>query len=67
MPILAFLTCLFVGWFLKPEAIIEEARLDGNKFRGANYFRFLIKYICPIGVLLIIGMTIAQKMGMLTI
>lgn len=67
MPILAFLTCVFIGYFLKPEAIIEEAQLNGAKFRRAGYFRFLIKYVCPIGILLILGSTILQTLGVFKI
>ena len=29
MPIVAFLTCIFVGYVIKPKAVIEEGVLDG--------------------------------------
>ena len=35
MPIVALITCIFVGFFIKPKAVIEGMRLpDGAKFKN---------------------------------
>ena len=47
MPIVALLTCIFVGYFLKPKTIIEEVELSG-KFGMKKLFSVVIKYIAPI-------------------
>lgn len=47
MPIVAFLTCIFVGYFIKPKAIIDEVELSG-KFGMKRLFVVVIKYIAPI-------------------
>ena len=43
MPIVALCTCIFVGFFIKPKAIIEEVETDGVKFKGKKLFSVVIK------------------------
>ncbi len=53
MPIVAFLTCVFVGYVIKPKAITDEVELSGkSKRRGV--FNVMIKYIAPIFIVLIL-------------
>ncbi len=53
MPIVAFLTCIFVGYVIKPKAITDEVELSGkSKRRGV--FTVMIKYIAPIFIVLIL-------------
>lgn len=47
MPIVALLTCVFVGWIVKPKIIIDEVRTS-TKFRLAGAWTVMIKYIAPI-------------------
>lgn len=51
MPIVALLTCLFVGYVLGPRVLIEEARL---KKREAVLFRTIIRYVAPVFIVLIL-------------
>lgn len=51
MPIVALLTCLFVGYVLGPRVLIEEARL---KKREAAMFTVIIKYVAPVFIVLIL-------------
>jgi len=51
MPIVALLTCLFVGYVLGPKALIAEARL---KKREAAMFTVIIKYVAPVFIVLIL-------------
>ena len=53
MPIVALITCIFVGFVIKPEAIIEEVELTG-KFKRKAIFAFIIKYLAPICIILIL-------------
>ncbi len=47
MPILAFITCIFVGYFLKPRAVIEEIEVSG-KFTLKKLFVVMIRYVAPV-------------------
>ena len=51
MPIVALLTCLFVGYVLGPKVLITEARL---KKREAALFSVVIRYIAPVLIVLIL-------------
>ena len=53
MPIVALLTCIFVGWVVKPRAIIDEVRVS-SKFRLAGAWVVVIKVIAPVLVILIL-------------
>ena len=53
MPIVALLTCIFVGWIIKPKAIIDEVRAS-SKFGLAGAWTVIIKYIAPILVIAIL-------------
>ena len=53
MPIVALLTCIFVGWIVKPKIIIDEVRAS-SKFRGAGAWTLMIKYIAPVLVIAIL-------------
>lgn len=47
MPIAAILTCLFVGWVIKPKAIIDEVEAEGHPFRVKHFFAFMVRYVAP--------------------
>lgn len=53
MPIVAFLTCIFVGYVIKPKTVIEEMELCGP-FKRKRLFTVVIKYIAPICIVLIL-------------
>ena len=53
MPIVALITCIFVGYVIKPSAIIEEVELTGQ-FKRKAVFEFIIKYLAPICIILIL-------------
>ncbi len=54
IPITALLTCVFIGWVLKPEYIIKEIRDNGAKFGFAPVWAFLIKFVCPLAILAVL-------------
>ena len=53
MPIVALLTCIFIGWIVKPQAIIAEVK-QTSKFTGEKLFVIMIKYIAPVLVVVIL-------------
>lgn len=48
MPIVAFLTCIFVGFFVKPQTIGDEVRRSSSSFKSEKLFSVMIKWIAPI-------------------
>ena len=53
MHIVAFFTCIFIGYIIKPQAIIEEVELTG-KFKKKALFTFVIKYLAPVCIIAIL-------------
>jgi len=53
MPVVAFFTCIFIGYVIKPQAIIDEVEL-GGKFKKKALFTFVIKYLAPICIIAIL-------------
>ncbi len=53
MPIVALLTCIFVGWIIKPQTLIDEVK-QSSKFTGEKLFVVMIKYIAPVLVVVIL-------------
>lgn len=66
MPVVALLTCIFVGYIIKPKAIIEEVELTG-KFKAKSLFVGVIKYFAPICIVLILITSVLTAMGLMTI
>ncbi|MBQ4110085.1 MAG: sodium-dependent transporter [Clostridia bacterium] len=62
MPIVAFLTCIFVGYVIKPESIIAEAE-ETAPFKAKTLFRVVIKYIAPICIVLILISSVLDVLG----
>ncbi|QUH19231.1 sodium-dependent transporter [Alkaliphilus sp. B6464] len=54
LPTGGFLLCIFVGWILKAEEAVEEIESSGIKFKLAGLWCFLIKYIVPIAIFIIL-------------
>lgn len=48
MPIVAILTCVMIGWVLKPQTIIDEVTKSGAKFSRKTLYIFMVKYATPI-------------------
>ncbi|MBU5406589.1 sodium-dependent transporter [Paraeggerthella hongkongensis] len=64
MPIVALLTCVFVGWIIKPKTIIDEVELTGP-FKIKNAWAFMIKYVAPVLVVVILVAFVAQTFGLI--
>lgn len=48
MPFISFLTCVFVGWVIKPKWIIEEMEASGHNFGRKKLYAFMIRYVTPV-------------------
>ncbi len=66
MPIVALCTCIFVGYFIKPQTIIDEAEYNG-KFSAKGLFVGTIKYIAPVCIVLILISSILGAFGIMKI
>ena len=62
MPIVAFLTCIFIGYIIKPKSLIDEIELNG-RFKGKKIFNIMIKYIAPVFIIVILIFAIAETFG----
>lgn len=62
MPAIAFLSCIFVGWIIKPQWIIEEMESSGHKFGRKKLYVFMIRYVTPI----MMGILFLQSTGILS-
>lgn len=63
MPIVAFFTCVFVGFIIKPKTVADEVRLTNGKFAGEKLFTVMIKWITPVFLVLILISSVANAMG----
>lgn len=66
MPIVALCTCIFVGYFIKPQTIIDEVEANG-KFGAKGLFVGTIKYIAPVCIVLILISSILGAFGIMKI
>lgn len=66
MPIVALATCIFVGYFLKPKALIEEVELSG-KFKQRKLFSVVIRYVAPICIVLILVSSVLDAFKLISI
>lgn len=66
MPIVAFLTCIFVGYVIKPKAIIEEIELNGT-FSLKKFYTLIIKYIAPVCLIAILVFSALEALGIIAV
>lgn len=66
MPIVAFLTCIFVGYIIKTKAVVDEVRLS-SKFRREKLFVVMIKYVAPICIVAILVSSVLNALGIIKI
>ena len=54
LPIVGFLTCIFIGWAV-PHHVVREEFTNWGTLRGRFFhlYLFLVKYICPLAILFI--------------
>ncbi|MBQ4386304.1 MAG: sodium-dependent transporter [Prevotella sp.] len=54
LPIVGFLTCIFIGWFV-PHKTVRDEFTNWGTLRGRFFhlYIFLVKYVCPLAILFI--------------
>lgn len=63
MPLISLLTCILVGWILKPEWIAEEMERSGHTFRRKKLYTVMIQYVTPV----MMAVLFLQSTGLLNI
>ena len=67
MPIVAFLTCIFIGYIIKPQTLVDEIEIGGKPFKRKLLFNCMIKYIAPIFIVLILVSSMLDVLGIVKI
>ena len=54
LPIVGFLTCIFIGWYVDHK-IVRDEFTNWGELRGSYFhlYLFLVKYVCPLAILFI--------------
>lgn len=58
MPLGAILTCIMIGWIVKPKVIIDEVTKNGERFGRKWLYIVMIKFITPILLILLMLQTL---------
>lgn len=62
MPFISLLTCILVGWIIKPKWICEEMEASGDKFGRKKLYVFMIRYVVPV----MMAILFLQSAGVIT-
>ena len=62
MPIVALLTCICIGYFVKPKVICDEVEIN-KPFKEKKFYIFMLKYAAPICLILILVFAVSEAMG----
>lgn len=63
MPVTAAATCIFVGWILKPKAIIDEVEAEGHVFQAKHLYAVMVKWFAPALVIAILVSEVCRALG----
>ena len=66
MPTVAFFTCVFLGFVVKPSFVTEEIELNG-RFKMKGLFNVMIKYIAPAFLVAIIVFSVLDVFDIIII
>ena len=53
MPFISLLTSILIGWVIGPDWIIGEVERNGEHFKRAGLYRFMIRYAVPVVMLIL--------------
>ncbi len=67
MPIVAFFTCVLIGFVVGPKVVADEVSVSDGKFKSEKLFTVMIKWICPIFLAIILASSIATAMGIFSL
>lgn len=61
MPLVALLTCILIGWVVKPKTIIDEVCLGGYRFSRKGLYVAMMKVLAP----MLLFVLLIQSIGLL--
>ncbi len=67
MPIVALLTCFFVGYILTPKSVIEELEQNGNKFTMKKAYSVIVRFVAPVCIVVILVSSVLDVLGIIKI
>lgn len=67
MPIVAFFTCVLVGFIVGPKVVADEVKESDGKFKSEKMFTVMIKWVCPVFLFLILASSIATALGVFSL
>ncbi len=67
MPIAALFTCYIIIRYMGLARVAEEVEFDGHPFKRKGMFEFMIRFLCPLFVLIILASSIASVLGLIQI
>ena len=67
MPVVAFGTCILVGWCLGTKVIEDEITKNGEKFSRLAIFRVMLKYIAPVCMVVILLFYTLSQFGIISV
>ena len=67
MPIVAFFTCVLIGFIVKPKTVADEVKETDGTFKSEKLFTVMIKWVAPIFILAILVFSVAEGMGWITV
>ena len=53
MPFISLLTSILIGWVIGPDWIVGEVERNGEHFKRAGLYRFMIRYVVPVVMLIL--------------
>ena len=65
MPVAALAICLLVTRHMGISRVEEEVMLGGHPFRRRRIFRFMIRYLCPVFIIIILLSSVANVLGLI--
>ncbi|MBP3824389.1 MAG: sodium-dependent transporter [Butyrivibrio sp.] len=66
MPMAALATCLLITRYMGMEKLTMEVEQDGHPFRRKHIFSFMIRFLCPLFVLIILVSAILNVLGIIS-
>ena len=63
MPVVAFTTCVLIGWVLGPKTVIEEITRNGERFGREKLYIAMVKIVAPVLLLFLL----LQSLGIVTL
>lgn len=67
MPVVALLTCVFIGWVIGTNTISQEVTRNGEVFLRRKVYDVMMKYIAPIFLIIILVFYFLAQFGLIAL